>query len=129
MLSREVNAASVHPSSGQDANALADQMVRQQQAAINKFVARQRQQIELGEKDVHYARLPLPGIDVHYTQVQGLERLHYHISPEAEARAPLPEPEALEELKPEGPKQLGQPDFLTVEIPFGLAVEFGDGAT
>jgi hypothetical protein len=85
--------------------------------AINKFVARQRQQIELSGTDIHQARVPLPGMDVHYNYVQGLERLHYHVSPEAQAR-PLPEE------KPA--KVLGQPDFLTVDIPYGLAVEFFD---
>jgi hypothetical protein len=118
MLSRSVSSAGVSPGSEQDANALAEQIVRQQQSAINKFVARQRQQIELGEKDVHNARLPLDGMDVYYTHVQGLERMHYHIRPEAVA----PKPEA-PERKPT------QPEFLTIEMPLGLAVEFFDGAS
>ena len=140
MLSRDVDSTGVAPGSGQDAHTLADQIVRQQQPVINRFVAKQRQQIELGEKDIHNAALPLDGMDVHYSFVPGLERMHYHISPQAEA--PVPEAQALEELKvptppevpealepPEEPrKQPEHPDFLTVEIPCFLAVEFGDGA-
>jgi hypothetical protein len=117
MLSRDVSSAGVSPDSGQDANTLAEQMVRQNQSVINRFVGQQRQQIELGEKDVHRAVLSLPGMDVYYTHTQGLERMHYHLRPEAA----VPKPEAPE-------KQLGQPEFLTIEIPIGLAVEFGAGA-
>ena len=126
MLSRNVDTAGVHPSSGQDPIVLAEQMVREQQATINKFVARQRQQIEISGVDVHNARLPLPGIDVHYSHVQGLERMHYHISPEAEARVPVQEKLA---EKYEEEKEYEELNFLTVDIPFGLAVEFFDGAS
>jgi hypothetical protein len=117
MLSRDVDASRV-ASGSSDAHMLAEQIIRSQQAAINKFVARQRQQIELGEKDVHNARLPLDGVDVYYTHVQGLERLHYHVQPELAA-------------VPEKPEELayGQPEFLTIPIPGGLAVEFSDGAS
>jgi hypothetical protein len=113
MLSRHVDTSGVAIGSG-DAVALAEQMIRSQQVAINRFVAQQRQQIELGEKDVHNARLPLDGVDVYYTQVQGLERMHYHIQPEA--------------VSPEE-RVYGKPEFLTIPIPNGLAVEFLDGAS
>jgi hypothetical protein len=120
MLSRNIDTSKVVAGSG-DAPALAEQIVRSQQVAINRFVALQRQQIELGNKDVHNARLPLDGMDVYYSQVQGLERMHYHIRPEARP----PEPK----LPVEAPEQVhGQPDFLIIEIPMGLAVEFLDGA-
>jgi hypothetical protein len=140
MLSRDIDTSKV--GAGINAYALAEQMVRSQQTAINRFVAVQRQQIELGDKDVHTARLPLDGVDVYYTHVQDLERLHYHVQPEAQ-----PPLEALEELKvpippavpeaeipalPEEEKKKpepGQPDFLTLDIPMGLAVEFFDGAS
>jgi hypothetical protein len=138
MLSRDVNVVGVAPGSGQDAHTLAEQIVRQQQSVINRFVAKQRQQIEIGALDVHRAMLPLDGMEVYYSHVQGLERMHYHISPQAEA---LPTPEALKEpevlerpipeiLKlPEEQKkpEPEQPNFLTIDIPCFLAVEFGDG--
>ena len=152
MLSRDVDSTGVAPGSGQSAHALADRIVRQQQPVIDRFVAQQRQQIELGSKDVHNAVLPLQGMDVYYSHVQGLERMHYHISPQAEA--PEPAPEALEEPvapallevpevpEPEVPEptllpsleeepkkpEPEHPDFLTISMVFGLAVEFGDGA-
>ena len=128
-LSRDVDTTGVHPSSGQEAHTLAEQIVRDQQPIINRFVAKQRQQIEIGALDVHTAVLLLDGMDVHYSHVQGLERMHYHISPQAKAPE-VPEPSV--EVKPEeAPKkpELGQPDFLTIDIPCFLAIEFGDGAT
>jgi hypothetical protein len=141
-LSQDVDTTGVHPGSGQDAHALADQIVRQQQSVINRFVAKQRQQIEIGALDVHKAVLPLDGMEVYYSHVQGLERMHYHISPQAEALQPKPEaleepevkvlerpiPEVLEPPKEEQKPELEQPDFLAIDIPCFLAVEFGDGA-
>jgi hypothetical protein len=118
MLSRDVDTSRVADGSS-NAHTLAEQMIRSQQTAINRFVALQRQQIELGNKDVHNARLPLDGMDVYYTQVQGLERMHYHVQPKAVEVAP--------EL--EKPKEYGEPEFLTISIPGGLAVEFFDGAS
>jgi hypothetical protein len=189
-LSQDVHTAGVQPGSGQDAQSLASQIVRQNQPVINRFVAVQRQQVELGDKDVHNAVLPLQGMDVYYQNVQGLERVHYHISPQAEAPQPPPEqleeptapapptpPEPLEVPEPEVPeppeppeppefkepelpelpeppevpeppeppeveeppipeppeppteeheKKLDEPEFLEIDVPFGLSVEFGD---
>lgn len=116
MLSRDVNDSGVQDPS-RDARVLAEQMVRQQQVAINRFVAVQRQQIEIGEKDIHNAWLPLDGVDVYYMHVQGLERMHYHVRPEA----------VVSEV-PEQPVS-GKPEFLTIPTMAGLAVEFFDGAT
>jgi hypothetical protein len=125
MLSRDIDMSKVAAGSG-DVRTLAEQIVRSQQTAINRFVAVQRQQIELGERDVHNARLPLDDMEVYYTNVQGLERMHYHIRP----KVPTPEPEL--EPEPEVPAKEeqvhGTPDFLEVDIPIGLAVEFFDGA-
>ena len=120
MLSQDVDAAGVHPASGQDAHALAEQIVRQQQPVINRFVAKQRQQIEIGgaAKDVHNAFLPLDNMDVYYSHVQGLERMHYPISPEAEAPQPLPEIPIPEELKvPEISKLPEVPELEVPEVP------------
>jgi hypothetical protein len=122
MLSRDVDATSVHPSSGQDANVLADEMVREHQPIINRFVAKQRQQIEISGRDVHNAMLPLPDMDVHYSHVQGLERMHYHISPQAEAREPELPLEKLEiPAPPEAPELPETPEFEMpgLEMPEG----------
>jgi hypothetical protein len=117
MLSRDVDATSVHPSSGRNADILADEIIREHQPVINRFVAKQRQQIEISGRDVHNAVLPLPDMDVHYSHVQGFERMHYHISPQAEALKPEP---PLEELKiptpPEMP-ELELPEIPKFEIP------------
>ena len=159
---------------GVDANVLAAKIVRDQQPIINRFIKVQRQQIEIGQRDVHRAMLPLPGMDIYYQYVAGLERMHYHVNPEAEVLpeqpeqpAPielpeihvealkppeLPEPPKVPEIKvpeipeppeppevpeaeipePEKPEEkkqeFGKPDFLEITIPYGLAVEFGDGA-
>jgi hypothetical protein len=160
MLSRDISTSG----SGQDAHVLAEQIVRQHQPVINRFVAIQRQQIELGGKDIHRADLSLQGMDVYYSHVQGLERLHYHVNPVAEAPRPalpevpeptipappevpeptvpappepepvpepepkpVPEPEPPEEKKPEERPEFGQPEFLTIDVPMGLAVVFEDG--
>ena len=123
MLSRDVDTTGVQPGSGADAYGLAEQIVRQNQPIINRFVAKQRQQIEIGgtAKDVHNAFLPMAGMDVYYTHVQGLERMHYHISPEAEA--PVLPLEALEEPKipplvpePEAP-EIKLPEVPKIEVP------------
>jgi hypothetical protein len=160
MLSRDIDTTGVPP--GQDANALATQIVKEQQSVINRFVAKQRQQIEIGQRDIHNAVLPLPQMDVYYQYVAPLERMHYHITPQAEEPVPQPEPVELPEIKVEAPiaplevpiappevpevlepeipelvqppeeepeKKKESPDFLTVDIPFGLAVEFNDGET
>jgi hypothetical protein len=115
-LSQDIDTAGVPLDSGQDASVLAEQIVRGQQSIINRFVAQQRQQIALGEKDIHNASLSLDGMDVYYTHVQGLERMHYSIQPEAVVSEPKPE------------QVHGTPDFLAIEMPVGLAVEFLDGA-
>jgi len=172
-VSQDVNTAGVDPSSGQNAHALAQQIVRQQLPVIFRFVANQRQQIELSGRDIRKATLPLEDLDVYYSYILGLERLHFHVSPRAEPPIPpgeqflleeptfpevpkppevpefelpqVPEakiPEAkipelekpLEKPKEEQPeeevekKAFGHPNFLTIDVPYGLAVEFGDGA-
>jgi hypothetical protein len=163
-LSQSVNATGVDPASGQDAGTLASQIVKENQPVINRFVAVQRQQVEIGGMDVQRAVLPLPGMDVYYRNVHGLERMHYNISPQAEGPRPPPEipaapeppappdtpeipvvelpeievraPEIPEIEIPEAPKpeeeerkpQLESPEFLLIDIPCFLAIEFGDGA-
>lgn len=118
MLSRTVDDSGVQDPS-QSANVLAEQMVRQQQAAINKFVAIQRQQIELGDKDVHNAFLALDGMDVYYTHVQGLERMYYDIRPEAVA--PVSELEI-----PPFQHIVDIPPPLEAGISFGVSFAFHD---
>jgi len=172
-VSQDVNTAGVDPSSGQDAHSLASQIVRQQLPVIFRFIANQRQQIEISGRDIRKATLPLEDMDVHYSYIQGLERMHFHVSPRAGPPTPpeeqllvgeptLPEvpkpPEVTEpelpqvpeakipeakipelEKPPEKPKEeelekeaekkaFGHPNFLTIDVPYGLAVEFGDGA-
>jgi len=172
-VSQDVDSTGVAPNSGQDAHALAAQIVRQELPVIFRFIANQRQQIELSGRDIRKATLPLPDLDVHYSYIQGLERMHFHVSPRAgpptppgeefpleEPRSPeVPEPPEVPEFElpkvpeakvpeaeipepekpPEKPKEkepeeveekkaFGHPNFLTIDVPYGLAVEFGDGA-
>jgi hypothetical protein len=79
----------------QNAHALAEQIVRDNQPAISRFVKNQRQQIEIGHETVRRAVLPLDKMDVYYQYVAPFERMHYHISPEVET------PVAPEEMPPE----------------------------
>ena len=141
-LSRDVDTAGVHPASGQNASELATKIVRENQPVINRFVAMQRQHVELGEKAIHNSVLALQGMDVYYQNVQGLERMHYHISPQAEApeqpeqleeaKLPVPPvqelPEPPEEKLPPPEEKKTEPEFLTIDMMLGLAVEFGDRA-
>jgi hypothetical protein len=163
-LSQSVNATGVDPASGQSPTTLASAIVKENQPVINRFVAVQRQQVEIGGMDIQRAVLPLPGMDVYYRNVHGLERMHYNISPQAEGPRPPPEvpkapeppppaappdapvielpeievraPEIPEIEIPEAPKleeekeqpKLESPEFLLIDIPCFLAVEFGDGA-
>jgi hypothetical protein len=164
-LSQSINATGVSPASGQDAGTLASQIVKENQPVINRFVAVQRQQVEIGGMDIQRAVLPLQNMDVYYRNVHGLERMHYNISPQAEGPRPPPEvpaapeppppaappdapeipkielpeievraPEIPEIEIPEAPKeeerkpQLESPEFLLIDIPCFLAIEFGDGA-
>lgn len=178
VIDQAINSAGVSPKATQDIHALAKQIIRDNQPIINRFVSVQRQQVELGEKDIHSNVLPLRDLTVYYQNVGGLERMHYHISPKVEEppekpaeppaapeppkppaveeppapldlRAPEPEvpkpaepPEVPEdkvpeekweppeeEQPPEEEKRRGAPEFLEVDIPCFLAVEFGDGAS
>ncbi len=124
MLSQDVDVPAVGPASGQDANKLAEQIVRQNQPVINRFIAQQRQQIQLGGQDVRNAALPLDGMVLYYNYVQGLERMHYHISPEVEVtpllksetpEVEIPTPPTVEE--PEAPEIPTPPEPPTVEEP------------
>jgi hypothetical protein len=176
-MSQGVDLSSVQPNSELDAHKLIAEIVWKNQPLINRFVSVQRQQFELGDKDlIRNAVLPLPDMTVYYQNVQGLERMHYHIAPKfeappekepeppAEVKAPeppepdgpppdpkidVPEPKVPEDEKPPEPdkppeeepfvppevpeppeeeKQKGEPEFLSIEMMFGLAVEFFDGA-
>ena len=176
VITEDVDATHVSPKSPQDVHKLATQIVRENQPLINRFVAVQRQQVELGEKDLHKNTLPLKDLTVYYQNVGGLERMHYHIKPKfeeppeapaqpSEVEAPsqprsieLPETPKIETREPEVPepdkppefeepkppeppeppeekwepeeeeKRRGEPEFLQIDIPCFLAVEFGDGA-
>lgn len=176
-ITTSVDGANVAPPA--DPQKLATEIIKQNQPVINRFVKVQRQEIELGGLDVHSSILPLKDMTVYYSYVQGLEKMHYHLTPQAEAapevsqpQAPeLPGPPAPEEPpevskppeeapevpKPEGPplvpeeeppppeeppkeekpeekpeeeekKEKKEPEFLEVDMPCFLAVEFGDGA-
>jgi hypothetical protein len=173
-ITTSVDGSNVAPP--QDANKLATEIIRQNQPVINRFVKVQRQEIELGGLDVHSSILPLKDMTVYYSYVQGLEKMHYHLTPQAEAAPELPtvqeepgipsaptpeEPEVSrppeEETKvpaPEGPpivpeeelppeeeppkeelpeeekkeEKKEEPEFLEIEMPCWLAVEFGDKA-
>jgi hypothetical protein len=178
IISGDIDQVGVPPSSGQDPNKLANQIVRENQPVINRFVAMQRQQVEIGEKDFHSSILPLKDMDVFYQNILGIERLHYHITPKIEEPLPpvvpdqpdiqLLEPPAVEELEPpeakepekepepevpevpeaeepeeeklpevEGPEweappeeeeeepKKEEPEFLEIDTPCFLAVEFG----
>ena len=105
VLTRDINTTGVAPGSEANATALAEGIVQQNQSAINRFVGVQRQQIEISDKAVHRAVLALDGMNVYYTNVQGLERMHYNIRPEAEARPPPEELPPVERLPaPEVPE-------------------------
>jgi hypothetical protein len=117
MLSRVVDTTGVAPGSGHDPFMLAERMIRQQQPAIDRFVAKQRQQIEISGTDVHRSALPLPGIDVNYSFVQGLERMHYRISPEAEAPVPPELPPPTEEPVPKAPEEPPAPEVPEFKKP------------
>ena len=177
VITAGVDGSNVSPKAQQDINALAKQIVRDNQPIINRFVAMQRQQIEIGEKDIHNNVLPLKELTVYYQNVGGLERMRYHIAPKVDAPPEVPEPppaapeppklqdeEKQQEIpdlrarEPEVPepdkapefeepkvpeeekapetkwepeeeeKRRGEPEFLQIDIPCFLAVEFGDGA-
>ncbi len=114
MLSQDVDVpVSVGPT--QDPNKLAEQIVRQNQPVINKFIAQQRQQIQIGGQDVRNAALPLEGMVLYYNYVQGLERLHYHISPEVEV-PPLPKLE-IPEIEIPTPPQVSEPEVPEIPTP------------
>lgn len=180
IISGDIDQVGVPPSSGQDPNKLANQIVRENQPVINRFVAMQRQQVEVGEKDFHSSVLPLKDMDVFYQNIMGIERLHYHITPKIEEQPPPavsdqpdielevpkveepetpevkapekePEPEVPEEPKAKEPEEVEppkvdepeeeeppkeeeeekreeEPDFLEIDTPCFLAVQFGAGA-
>lgn len=121
MIGQDINTAGVDPASGQNAHALAAQIVRQNQPVINKFVRVQRQAITVGGLDVHSSVLPLQDMEVYYSYVQGLERMHYHVSPQAEAPQPEPSPseEPAKPIPPEVPQfpEPKVPEPETPEIP------------
>ena len=103
-ITTSVDGANVPPP--QDANKLATEIIRQNQPIINRFVAVQRQQIGIGGLDVHSSILPLKDMTVYYSYVQGLEKMHYHLAPQAEAAPEVPEPLAQpEEPKPPTPEE------------------------
>lgn len=107
-ITSDVDSASISPKPDQDIHALAAQIIRDNQPIINRFVAVQRQQVELGEKDVHNNVLPLVGLTVYYQNVQGLERMHYHVTPQVEEPAAIKVPEQ-EEVKPPEPPAPEEP--------------------
>jgi outer membrane biosynthesis protein TonB len=182
IISGDIDQVGVPPSSGQDPNKLANQIVRENQPVINRFVAMQRQQVEVGEKDFHSSVLPLKDMDVFYQNLLGIERLHYHITPKIEEPTPPavqdqpdielpappevkepeepkakepekePEPEAPEAPKEKEPeeekppeaeepeeeeppkeeeeeKKKEEPEFLEIDVPCFLAVQFGAGGS
>lgn len=102
-ITRDVDSASISPKPETDVNALAKQIIRDNQPIINRFVAVQRQQVEVGEKDVHNNVLPLKDLTVYYQNVQGLERMHYHVSPKVEEPAEVKIPEQAEAKPPTPP--------------------------
>lgn len=180
MISGDIDPIGAPLTSIQDPNKLANQIVRENQPVINRFVAMQRQQVEVGEKDFHSSVLPLKDMDVFYQNLLGVERLHYHITPKIEetpppavqdqpdielpapqveepeppeakepAKEPEPEvpevpeakepeaekpPEAEEPEQEEPPKEeeeekrKEEPEFLEIDVPCFLAVQFGAGA-
>lgn len=171
-VTTSIDGANVAPP--QDPQKLATDIIRQNQPVINRFVAVQRQQIGVGGLDVHSSILPLKDMTVYYSYVQGLEKMHYHLAPQAEAPPEVPEPAAQadeyhppvtqepelsrpvepepkvpepegppavpevelppeekppkEELPEEEKKEKGEPEFLEIDMPCYLAVQFGDGA-
>ena len=179
VISGDIDQVGIPPSSGQDPNRLANQIIRENQPVINRFVAMQRQQVEVGEKDFHSSVLPLKDLDVFYQNLLGVERLHYHVTPKIEEAPPpalrdqedieLPapkveepetpevkepkkepepevpetpkakEPEEIEPPKEEEPepeeppkeeeeeKKQEEPEFLEIDVPCFLAVQFGAG--
>jgi hypothetical protein len=179
-ITTSVDSSNVAPP--QDANRLATEIIRQNQPVINRFVSVQRQQIEIGGLDIHSSILPLRDMTVYYSYVQGMEKMHYQLAPQAEAAPEIPQPAAPEEEPkpptpqeppevsrpvepearvpaPEGPlgapevelppeemppeppeppkeelpkeeeeKKKEAPEFLEIDMPCWLPVEFGDGA-
>ena len=106
-ITTDVDSSSIVPRPELDINALAKQIVRDNQPIINRFVAVQRQQVELGDKDIHNNVLPLRDLTVYYQNVGGMERMHYIISPKVEAPPEkVAEPPAL----PETPRPPEQPE-------------------
>jgi hypothetical protein len=179
-ITTAVDSSNVAPP--QDANRLATEIIRQNQPVINRFVSVQRQQIEVGGLDIHSSILPLRDMTVYYSYVQGMEKMHYHLAPQAEAASELPATQEVPETPgpptpeeppevsrpvapearvpaPEGPpvvpeeelppeerppeeekppkeelpeeekkEEKKEPEFLEIDIPCYLPVEFGDGA-
>lgn len=107
-ITQDVDNTHVSPKSGQDAHTLAAQIVRENQPLINRFVAVQRQQVELAEKDIHNSVLPLRDMTVYYQNVGGLERMHYHINPKVD-EPPEVKPPEVEETKPPAPPEPAKP--------------------
>ena len=185
VISGDIDPIGAPLTSIQDPNKLANQIVRENQPVINRFVAMQRQQVEVGEKDFHSSVLPLKDMDVFYQNLLGVERLHYHITPKIEEPPPPavqdqpdielpapqveepeppetkepkkePEPEVPETPKAKEPeeeeppkvdepeeeeppeeeppkeeeeeKHKEEPEFLEIDVPCFLAVQFGAGA-
>ena len=116
IISGDIDPIGVPPTSGQDVNKLANQIVRENQPVINRFVAMQRQQVELGEKDFHSSVLPLKDLDVYYQNLLGIERLHYHITPKIEE----PEPPAArdqEDIELKAPPEVEEPETPKIKEP------------
>jgi hypothetical protein len=101
---------------------LADQIVRQNQPVINRFVSIQRQQIEVGGLDIHSSVLPLKDMSVYSSYVQGREKMHYHVTPQVEV---LPEPPQAQEEPPapptppipEEPPEVSRPPDPEIKVP------------
>lgn len=179
-ITTDVDGSNVAPP--QDPQKLASEIIRQNQPVINRFVKVQRQEIEVGGLDIHSSILPLKDMTVYYSYVQGMEKMHYHLAPQAEAPPELPTPSVEEEAPkppppgeppevsrpvepeakvptPEGPpaepevelppeekppepekppeeelpkeeekEKKEAPEFLEIDMPCFLPVEFGDGA-
>lgn len=115
-ISGDVDQVGVPPSSGQDPNKLANQIVRENQPVINRFVAMQRQQVEIGEKDFHSSVLPLKDMDVFYQNLLGVERLHYHITPKIE-ETPPPAVSDQPDIELKAPPEVEEPKTPEVKEP------------
>lgn len=103
-------------STGDDA--AGETILHQNAGNINRFVAKQRLNYDIGNVAIQNARMSVDGLDVSYTNQFGRETLTYTAHPVSTQPQPV---EVVEEIP--------QPEFLTYENPELIAVLFFDGAT